>query len=74
MSNEEDSEMVFRAKMHFFCKWSLDFGRSSRKVTSSSSSTSGKGQFILEFNKSNDNDREHNALTFSKEYFPNEID
>ena len=23
--------------------------------------------------KSNDNDSEHNALTFSKEYFPNEI-
>ena len=70
--NNEESEMDFRAKMHFFASevWTLE--DQEEKVTTSSPRTSEKGQLILEFNKSND-DSEHNVLTYSKEYFSNEI-
>ena len=71
ISNEE-SEMAFKAKMHLFASevWTLE--DQEEKVTTSSPCISEKGQLILEFNKSN-NDSEQNVLTYSREYFSNEL-
>merc|ERR1712141_370590 len=68
----EESEMAFKAKMHLFASevWTLE--DQEEKVSTSSPHISEKGQLILEFNKSND-DSKQNVLTYSKEYFSNEL-
>ena len=52
MSNEEDSEMVFRAKMHFFASevWTLE-DQAEKLQLQVLVHTSGKRQFILELQK-----------------------
>ena len=61
MSNEEDSEMVFRAKMHFFASevWTLE--DQAEKLQLQVLVLPEKDNSFQNY-KSNDNDSEHNAL------------